>query len=119
MARTLSGRDSFRESGQTRLLELGYPQGLPRLLPWPYNTAICFCVLSSVSNLTGTLAAALPVTLLAGLLIDNLLSCSALFTCSGWWWTRYFDMELDLVLYLHNSDCPFSERNLLSTAQFW
>lgn len=119
MARTLSRRDSFRETGQTRLLELGYSQGLPRLLPWPYNTAICFCILSAVSNLTGTLASATPVALLAGLLTGRLLPCSTLLTCSSWWRTRYTDMELDLVLCLHNPDCTFSERSLLGTAKFW
>ena len=53
MARSPPRRKSFQETGQTRLLELGYQQGVPRLLPWPCNTAICFCILSSVSNPTG------------------------------------------------------------------
>ncbi|KAK9826564.1 hypothetical protein WJX74_003154 [Apatococcus lobatus] len=66
MSHSRSSRRS--ETGQTRLLELGYAQGLPRLLPWPYNTAIAFCILSSVSNLTVCFTPALvgggPATLL-------------------------------------------------------
>ena len=48
-ARTATGRDT----GQARLLQLGYNQQLPRLLPWQQNAAICFSIVSVPTAISG------------------------------------------------------------------
>lgn len=42
------------DTGTKRLLELGIRQQLPRPLHWTQNTMICFCILSSITCITGT-----------------------------------------------------------------
>ena len=41
------------DTGTKRLLELGIRQQLHRPLHWTQNTMICFCILSSITCITG------------------------------------------------------------------
>lgn len=43
------------DTGTKRLLELGIRQQLHRPLHWTQNTMICFCILSSITCITGIL----------------------------------------------------------------
>lgn len=42
------------DTGQGRLLQLGYLQQLPRVLSWQQNAAICFSIMSATTGISGT-----------------------------------------------------------------
>ena len=110
------------DSGRSRLLELGIRQVLQRPLHWTHSSAVCFCIMSPLTGITGNTPQALqqcpykinlscgsiPASWNAGLYQTGLLYGGPVVLIWGWLLTSIMTLAIGLALSELSSAFPVS-----------